>query len=331
MNIFHEPQPNDDLDIAGLLQQTGGRNVPPAHLHDAVWAIVHADWRDMVRERTRRQRRILGRSLAAGVGAVTCGALLAFNAMYSPAMPVATIVRIDGRLIASSSDGPMPSIAVGEAIVAGEALRTDAHSRAALRWPAGLSLRMDHDTTIKVASPSKIALISGALYVDGSDSEALSIESALGTVRHLGTQYMVLAQPDALEISIREGRVSIDGRASSLVGSAGERIRMRATGAVERTTLTSTDTSWNWAIASAPAFQIDNQSLVAFLEWFSRQTGRPVVFESPQAKSAAARVILRGSIEGLDLDTALSAVLSTTQLHRYPTANESIGIALNRP
>jgi len=37
---------------------------------------------------------------------------------------------------------------------------------------------------------------------------------------------------------------------------------------------------------------------------------------------------LRGSIAGLDPDTALSAVLSTTQLHRYQTKDELIGIAL---
>jgi ferric-dicitrate binding protein FerR (iron transport regulator) len=150
-------------------------------------------------------------------------------------------------------------------------------------------------------------------------------------VRHLGTQYMLVARPELLDVSIREGRVSIGNKQSQLIASAGERIRVSPTGAIERTTIRATDDSWDWTMAATPAFQIDNQSLAAFLAWISRQTGRAVVFESPQARSAAAHVILRGSIEGLDPDTALSVVLSTTQLHRYPTADDSIGIALNEP
>jgi hypothetical protein len=57
-------------------------------------------------------------------------------------------------------------------------------------------------------------------------------------------------------------------------------------------------------------------------------TGRKVVYSSSAAQSAASELKLRGSIAGLDPDTALGAVLSTTQLHRYQTKDELIGIAL---
>lgn len=65
-----------------------------------------------------------------------------------------------------------------------------------------------------------------------------------------------------------------------------------------------------------------------FADWVARETGRKVVYQSPAAQSAAGELRLRGSIAGLDPDTALNAVLSTTQLRRYQTQDESIGIAL---
>lgn len=322
---------NDDLDIARLLQQTGSRDTPALQLQAEVETAVHAAWLDVVQKRKQHRNRIAGFSLAASVAIVMCTALLVMKATQPTAITVATIEHIDGRLIASSSDGPTPSIAAGEGVMSGESLRTDHSSRAALRWPSGLSVRLDHDTAIRIASGTRIVLISGSIYIDAAPdhAEPLAIESSFGAVRHLGTQYMVSVHPNSLDVSVREGRVSIDHGATALVGIAGERIKLTGSGAVERTALTASDSSWSWTTAAAPAFQIDNQSLAAFLEWMARESGRRLVFESPQAKSAATRVILRGSIDGLDLDTALSVVLSTTKLHRYETKDDSIGIALN--
>ena len=70
-------------------------------------------------------------------------------------------------------------------------------------------------------------------------------------------------------------------------------------------------------------------TLVALLSARAGGVGpRLTVYASSEAQSAANAVTLRGSIAGLDPDTALSAVLSTTQLRRYQTQDELIGIAL---
>jgi len=53
---------------------------------------------------------------------------------------------------------------------------------------------------------------------------------------------------------------------------------------------------------------------VEFLTWAARETGREVLFATPESEAEASRVMLSGSIEGLTPEAALTAVLSTTSL-----------------
>jgi hypothetical protein len=51
-----------------------------------------------------------------------------------------------------------------------------------------------------------------------------------------------------------------------------------------------------------------------FLAWAGRETGRTVVYGSPDVEQQARAVILSGTLEGLTPDEAVAAVLSTTSL-----------------
>lgn len=129
-------------------------------------------------------------------------------------------------------------------------------------------------------------------------------------------------------VSVREGRVLITSPTGSNTGEAGQVLRLNMDGELSRGALAATDPYWQWTLHAAPAFEIDNRSLADFLHWIARETGRQLVYSTPQAETAAESVILRGSIEGLDTDAALAAVLSTTQLRRYRTDTTEIGIEL---
>jgi len=99
---------------------------------------------------------------------------------------------------------------------------------------------------------------------------------------------------------------------------------------VQRSKIAATDASWQWATATAPPFAIADQPLSAFLDWVARETGRKVVYRNTEARTLANSVRLRGSIEGLDANTALAAVLPTTTLQRYEAEREDaivIGLA----
>ena len=122
--------------------------------------------------------------------------------------------------------------------------------------------------------------------------------------------------------------VQIAGSHGDALASAGEQVRITADGEIERGAISAQDPAWDWAEETSPVFAIHNRTLAEFLEWVARETGRQVVYASADAQRAAETLTLRGSIEGLDPDTALSAVLATTDLTRYESGDGLIGVRL---
>jgi len=327
----NSPTP-EDAGIEGLLRQVGARDEPSEDLMREVHAKVHAEWQTMIQGR-RRRRLFLGLGLAAGLaGILVLG--LGPGFLTPGAVPVAQVVQVDGRLLLSSASDGWTTPQVGQQVASGEMLRTDERSRAALSV-GSLSVRLDHDTLATFAAVDRIELISGALYVDlppGSQPTPLAVQSRGVTVRHVGTQYQVRARDSGVEISVREGKVTLQHGSveepRTTQSSAGERILITSLGDVHRSVLPPYEADWQWAAMAAPAFDIDHQSLSVFLDWLARETGRRIEYDSPQAQHLASQTQLHGSIEGLNLDTALKAVLATTPLRHVDSSTDRIRIAL---
>lgn len=328
--VRNEPE-SHDASIEALLREVGPRDEPSPATASEVMSAVHAEWLTIVQQR-RRQQRVVAWRVAAGVALAVLVTTFAYRFMAPAPVQVATIARIDGQLVASSEDFVAQTRAVGEFIRVGDTVQTDAHSRAAVSYPDGLSLRLDHGTQLSIDEADRITLASGAVYIDAppgaQSTNALTIETAAGSVQHVGTQYEVRAQADAMLVSVREGRVVLTSATTSDTGEAGQVLRLTTDGELTRSALDATDPHWQWALQAAPVFDIESQSLAAFLQWIARETGKDLVYATPQAQAAAADVRLHGSIAGLDADAALAAVLSTTQLRRYKTDAKHIGIEL---
>jgi ferric-dicitrate binding protein FerR (iron transport regulator) len=331
----HELQ-GDEAGIEELLRQVGARDEPAADMMAEVESAVRAEWQSMLQER-RRKRQFVAYGVAAS--ALLAIGVSVFGVRYvAPTTPVqvAEITRVDGHLLVRPESQAAREITVAQSVSTGETIQTDDRSRAAMRFGDGVSLRLDRDTIVKVASADELVLTAGALYVDsgietqGKKHTPLTITTDAGSVRHVGTQYQVRTHADEMEVSVREGRVMIANAAGTSSGVAGERIRVTPRGEIVRSTVPAHDPSWRWAAHTAPLFDINEHSFASFAEWVARETGRKVVYESSEAQRTANEVMLRGSIAGLDPDTALNAVLSTTQLRRYETKDELIGIALAR-
>jgi ferric-dicitrate binding protein FerR (iron transport regulator) len=332
MTTVHQEPESNDASIEELLREVGARNEPSAETARAVMSAVHAEWRDIVQQR-RRQQRVLAWRVAAGVVLAVLVTTFAYRFMAPEPAQIASIAYVDGRLLASAGDAAPEARSSGQFIRVGDTVETDAQSRAAFSFAHGLSLRLDHDTRLTVDAIDRITLASGAVYIDAppgdhDQSDALTVNTFAGSVQHVGTQYEVRAEGDAMLVSVREGRVLLTSATSSNTGEAGQVLRLNTEGELTRSMLSATDPYWRWTLQAAPAFDIENQSLSEFLQWIARETGRQVTYSTPQAEAAAANVKLRGSIAGLDPDAALIAVLSTTQFRRYQTDASEIGIEL---
>ncbi|HEY5756882.1 MAG TPA: FecR family protein [Steroidobacter sp.] len=328
--VRDEPESND-ASIEALLREVGARDEPSAATASEVMSAVHAEWLTIVQQR-RHQQRVVAWRVAAGVALAVLVSTFSYRYLAPAPAQVASVANVDGQLLASSDDDAFQTRAAGQLIRVGDIVQTDAQSRAAVSFPDGLSLRLDHGTRLIVDATDRITLAAGAVYIDAPpearSANALTIDTSAGSVQHLGTQYEVRTQADAMVVSVREGRVRVTSPTSSDTGEAGQVLRLTKAGELSRSPLAATDSHWDWALQAAPVFDIDNQSLAVFLQWIARETGRHLVYSTPQAEATAGTVKLRGSIAGLDADVALSTVLATTQFRRYQTNANEIGIEL---
>lgn len=325
----------DDAGIERLLREVGARNEPTPEMTAEVFDAVKAEWQSVVSER-RRRKRVVGWGIAAGVGSLAVALGIGWRALQVEQATIASVAHIEGHLLGSTAGDRWRPRSVGEPVAVGEVVQTDDRSRASLLMEDGTSLRLDQNTRLRVAALDQIVLDAGAVYVDAQTDAApqreqvpaLLVEAQAGSVRHVGTQYQVRTHANDMEVSVREGRVEITGARGTSMGEAGERVLLTTDGALSRTPVSPQDAQWDWVVRAGPVFEINDRSLADFLRWVARETGRTIVYRSAAAESAAQDVRLHGSIAGLDPDTALATVLSTTQLRRHETRSQLIGIDL---
>jgi ferric-dicitrate binding protein FerR (iron transport regulator) len=155
-------------------------------------------------------------------------------------------------------------------------LDTSERSGAALRYVDGPSVRLSAETRVTLDSASRLTVVRGTVYVDSDPqlgASSLIVVTALGTVRHVGTQFEVRLQPGSLDVRVREGEVSIERRAERLTATAGEALLLRENRPVERRRIASSDPDWTWVTTMAAPFTLEGADVPAFLQWVSREEG----------------------------------------------------------
>jgi len=325
--------PGDDVandeTLSDLLREVGARDLPTQDVMGEVRQAVHAEWRALVEERRRRNRKLVY-GLAASIAVAVLAVAFSVRFTSAPPVQVASVTRIDGALqVDHGGNGEWRPVTVGEHLSTGDVLRTDDGTRAALGFGEGVSVRVDVGSLVRLAAQSRIVLDHGGIYVDAAPQvpapQPLVIETAYGSVHHLGTQYQVRTARDGIEVSVREGRVEIVSAGGTHSGVAGEQLVIPREGAVSRMTISPHDPDWQWATRVAPAFDIDRQPLASFLGWIARETGKQIVYATPETQIRAEQLILRGSVNDLAPDQALAAVLATTPL-KYSETPEAIQV-----
>lgn len=313
-----EARNGDEAYVARLLRLAGPRPDIPPLVEKRVHRRVRAEW-----EQSRRRRRVTRIALPLALAAsVVIGIMLVPQRSTTPARPVVgTVVRT----LPAAGDG-LP--AVGTRLTGGQALRTAGGHSLSVELRGGRSLRIAPATVVTLVAFDRVRLGRGEIYADTGPSayaaDPLTVDTAAATITDVGTQFAVRIEDDALRVAVREGRVDVVTDGNRLAASAGELLRLAQGGQPQREAIGPDAELWRWAMEVAPVFDIENRSLMEFLQWAARETGRKLTFANDAVRASAMRAILHGSIEGLSPDEAVDSVLATSGLTYRVTAREIV-------
>jgi hypothetical protein len=300
-----EKSANTNDSIAELVRLAGPRPDVPPHVQQRVHAAVHAEWRSTLR---RRWTLHWGMPLALAA-TVILGIALSNRSPEIKAAPIATVALIDG------GDRLASGLATGDPIYPGDAIATGEFG-VALTGNRGLVLRLDAGTDATFESSEKLTLRNGRIYADTGQSiyggTSVTIRTSVGSVTDVGTLFAVTHSDGDMSVAVREGRVDVSGSAGSYTAEAGDLLTLKQND-VAFDKLPPYDSSWQWAEALAPSFDIESGTLLDFLRWAARETGKELVFENDDARVAATGTRLHGSISGLTPSEAIESVLPTTK------------------
>jgi len=299
-----------------LLAHAKPRPMPPPEVTEEIRQALYAEW-DAVTSRRVWLRRAGALAATAAAFALVFWTTVGVDRPQSLPM-LASIERVQGVI----------GMRLGDELHTGAVVATGG-GQLALRLASGGSLRLGAQTRLQITGANSAELSAGVVYFDSEDgrsAQPFALTTDLGTVRDVGTQFMVRVDPERLEVGVREGRVALTRDAAQADASAGDKLVAAAAAAgIERDSIATFGAEWAWAERVAPPFDIDGRVLGEFLSWFEGQTGRTVVLADPAAERLAREATLNGSID-LEPLPKLAAVLTLTDL-RYSLEGERVVIA----
>lgn len=323
---------NRDDPVEALLGQAKPRPAPPAEDAAEVRAAVHAEWR-AVAAGHRRRARVRQFGVAASLLVAVSLLLASLLSNDIDPVPVASIDKSHGTIYLLGDRSKRVELAGTATIHSGQVIETGASSGLGLEWGGGGSLRIDADTRTEFVDAESVFLHRGRVYFDSGmagDDAQLVIDTDNGSVRHVGTQYMIATDGDRLVVSVREGSVEINGQYHDRTAVAGKQVELRGSAQPTVADLPGHSGAWTWIETMSPNIDLDDRSAHDFLRWVGRETGHAVVFASPEAERVARVTTLVGAVEA-DPRTELRLRMMTTDLmHEFDPVEGTIKVDLVR-
>jgi ferric-dicitrate binding protein FerR (iron transport regulator) len=321
--------PDEQL-VGQLLRIAGKRRAVPTDRTNRVREAVFAEWqRSLAEDRRRRATKRWAWSLAAAATVIMGLTLTSWRfglGPWAPQLPTATVesvvaaVRLEGgtgRGASSSGELARP----GMTVFGGERFDTGSSGLIAVRLASGQSVRLDNDTLLRVTSSDELLLERGAVYIDtvgaADGRNQLTVRTAFGTARDVGTQFAVRVSDDSVRVKVREGIVELDHAAGIEQAAAGSEIELDSKGEIRRRSIPLHGADWDWVARITPTIDLDGRTLGEFLRWVSRETGLRVLYLDASTHRRTEGIVLSGAIAELTPTEALAAVLPTCGLdHR---------------
>ena len=294
---------NNDI-VEELLERATPRPAPPGEDERMVREAVTAEWQSVAGKVKLRQRMThfaIAASVLLGI-AISINALQVSNVQP---MQVATIDRNHGSIYLVGEQSLMQEASDLSSVYVGQIIETGNDAAISLEWGGGGSLRIDKNTRVEFTSADSVYLRSGQIYFDSQfvttaaiTRSGLEINTDHGLVKHLGTQYMTEVDTRDLIVSVREGKVEVDGQyIDKKVASAGEQMKISGGAAPVVLNIDGHGEAWAWAEAMAPTLNMDGRSTYDFLQMTAREIGLVVEYENDAAEKIARDGTLRGAVE----------------------------------
>jgi hypothetical protein len=276
---------------------------------------VQAEWQ-AVTGRRRSRTRLTRFAIAA---TVLLAVIASFNVLRESGVApvqVATINKSYGSILLGNQL-QLNELSDFSTITAGQSIVTRTDSGINLEWGRGGSLRIDADTRIEFISAEEVYLRSGRIYFDSTPSELIAgtsggsvetqfrIKTDHGTVTHVGTQFMTHSSGTELTITVREGRVSMDGNYHNETVLEGQQLKVTGSNRASVANFPHHGPAWDWVEKTSPIANVDGRSVDEFLKWIGRETGLDISYESPEAEQKARAGILKGKVD-MDPRSALA-------------------------
>ncbi|MDH3285843.1 MAG: FecR family protein [Acidobacteriota bacterium] len=323
------PRARNEDRVGTLIRIAGPRPAVPDDREQRVKAAVRDHWRATTRSRTRRTRAIVTLAAAALVILAVGLGILNRSEWMGSSSP-AVVERVSGtaraRSEAASEGDAFGTVRAGDALPAGTELATEADGRVAIRMASRHSIRLAAGSRVTILSDRSLALDEGTVYVDsggplGASAGSVTISTPFGVVRDVGTQYEVSVSDTSLRLRVREGSVSLSGDTASLSVEAGTEFEVDSLGQTRERRIAAFDPEWTWISRITPMIELDGRTVTEFLGWASREGGWRVEFVGDGLEQIAGDITLSGSLDGLTVQDALTAVLPTCRMqHRVEGA-----------
>lgn len=304
--------------LADLIRGAGRMPEPSAAFAEALREELATAWRAQVMARRARRRRI-GAGLAA-----------AFVLAIAAAQLVPTGAGVAGRMLRVAEglqlvhDGERRQPAVNASVPVGSMVMTGGLP-VAMELGGRFNVRLAAHTRVTVNAVDHLLLEDGKLYIDsGADADGLVIDTPLGTVRDIGTQFAVAVERGQLTVQVRDGQVNVQQSSTVVAIKPGQRLHLDERGGVQTERIALSGGEWLWAESVAPVLATEGRSVHDFLEAINRQTGLEIRYASPQLARKAATTIIGGQHPNLPPRQLLDVVISATDFRHAVTDSEVI-------
>ena len=322
MSEFSEGPPVDSGDaLEQLLSHATVRPTPDSHDVAAARDAIHSEWRNVISGR-RSRRHVMRFAIAASV---LITAISVFGLLRTPGVDIVQVAAIQksfGTIYLLSEQSELLQAPRLETVHVGQTIVTGEDAGIAFAWINGGSVRLNENTKVEFQDEKSIILHSGQIYFDSRPAELIAGATASaanafivitnqGSVTHSGTQFMADVGADALVVSVREGRVSVDGSFYDGVASRGEQIVFRGSRRPTILNINDYGGAWDWIGQTSPPVDVNGKSVHVLLEWVCRELGFELEFVGDTVELAVRNELLIGRVDA-EPEAALRMRMATT-------------------